>query len=126
MYIFLNTAHTFSLLQYQTSACTPHILHYTDIAQVSMPKYECSLARFRVYLSVLFCESIQIQYYFAEKLHDQFQEKNACYLSLIHSIKICNNIFRHFIYVSAFKIPQNLCLKFLIAFLYKQEKLRLM
>lgn len=100
-----------------------HIPHSTAIAQVTLPKHihECNLTR--VYLSILlFCKYLG-SIFFPEKVDDQFQKKNACYLSSTHSIKICSNVFH--LCFPAFKIQQNLFLTFLTAF-HQKQKLRLM
>lgn len=86
--ISLNSAHTFSLLQHRVSAYTPpHSTLYrycttnVEVGQDLGFTFQC-----------YFLLSIWIQHYFLEKLYDQFQKKNPCYLSLTHNIKICTYI----------------------------------
>lgn len=125
IYTSLNPAHTFCLLQHQVSACTlPHSTLHRYCTSTLANVHTNASWQDLVFAFQYYFLCIQIVHYFPEKLDYQFQKKSACYLSLIHNSKICTNIFKHFIYVSAFKIQQNLFLTSLIIFPQKQ-KLRL-
>lgn len=107
-FVSLNTAHTFSSLQYQVSTCIPP--HDT------WNRY-CTSNIAKIHTNAIWQDlGVTFQHFFFFGI---FQKKDTSCLSLIQNTKICTNIFRHFIYFPAFKIQQNQFLTFLTAFLQK-------